>query len=125
VNKQAIEIAALLVKWRRKYEGKQCAHTFTDVIIRGGPRVTYETVSSSARRCEGRYEVAVRTFHRWEPIQRKELVWLSDRGYEHYEDMCIGVRCPVCGEGQRSEKVVSDTPVSRECKDENFDDIPF
>lgn len=125
MNKQTIEIAALLIKWRRKHEGKQCSHMFCDVVMRGGPRITYETVRTSERQCVGRKEVAVKTSNRWLNVDRNELVWIDKRGYERYEDAFIEARCPECGQSERSEVVVSDTPKARECKNSDYDDIPF
>lgn len=125
MNKQAIEVAALLIKWRRTHDGKQCPHVFTDVILRGGPRINHKVIRGSERQCEGRLVVDVITRARWVTIERKELVWLHDRGYERFEDAYIRVRCPVCGQEERSERVVSEKPAERQCKDIHYDDIPF
>ena len=102
MKKHAIECSSLLLKWTGMYSGEQCSHVFTDVIVRGGPKIIYETVASSQRRCVGRYFVTTERRVRWEWLERPEFVWEKRVHEAQIERLRVVYKCPECGEKEAS-----------------------
>nr|CRY94301.1 hypothetical protein [uncultured prokaryote] len=125
MRKHAIECATALLKWTADYAGEQCTHVFTDVIVRGGPKITYETISSSQRRCEGRLFVTTEKRNSYNWIERADYVH-AKRMYEaKIERIRVICKCPVCGQKVASNWFDGEPEEVKHVDQGNDDSVPF
>jgi len=123
MKKNDLVVSGFYLKWRKLYAGSQCTHKFYDVLMRGGPKITYEVVSKSERRCEGIIEVSIVTSCDKEWRRHEELVWKKRHGDEYRrEAKRVVVSCPVCGQSF-SSNFFRDEEWYRH--DDDDDEIPF